>query len=128
MPHPGEFEGIISRSGIWTPADASGAGLVLTNLVGRWVLMGNLVWVYASFAYPGNASGANATVSLPFVSSDKGAVMPFVCDNANARLGLIGAGVANMVIFPGGAFVPIINSALGGNTFVGSAMYQINPP
>jgi hypothetical protein len=55
---------IIPTYGTWTPADGSGAGLVLappTN--GSYAKYGRLVFLWAQVIYPTTSHGANAKVS-----------------------------------------------------------------
>jgi hypothetical protein len=56
---------------VWTPADASGAGLVFTSVDCRYTLTGNMVTAYISLTYPATANGSNVLISgLPFVVAD----------------------------------------------------------
>jgi hypothetical protein len=47
----------------WTPADGSGASLVFTNVSASYTQIGNMVFAYASLAYPTTASGSPAALA-----------------------------------------------------------------
>jgi hypothetical protein len=47
----------------WTPADGSGSSLVFANVSASYTQIGNMVFAYASLAYPTTASGAPAALS-----------------------------------------------------------------
>lgn len=51
-----------SSNGSWTPVDVSGASLSLASVSAQWTRVGNLIFAYASFAYPSTANGANAVI------------------------------------------------------------------
>lgn len=54
----------------WTPADGSGAGLVLTITEAEATKIGNRVFGHCYVTYPVTASGANALISgLPYSAS-----------------------------------------------------------
>ena len=57
--------------GLWTPVDASGAGLVFVNPLGRYMKIGPFVFFSGIFTYPGTADGSNATIGgLPYTASN----------------------------------------------------------
>lgn len=56
--------------GTWTPVDASGAGLVLTNYGARYTRVGSFVSITGLIAYPATANTANAQIGgLPYAAS-----------------------------------------------------------
>jgi hypothetical protein len=56
-----------TASGLWTPVDASGAGLTLSIQDAYWYRIGDLIQAFGQFVYPVTADGAGATISgLPF--------------------------------------------------------------
>jgi len=53
--------------GTWTPVDASGASLALTNTSGQYVKIGQMVLVSGRADYPSTADGSTAFIGgLPF--------------------------------------------------------------
>lgn len=57
----------IQTTGTWTPIDSSGAALTFTSVNAGYTKIGNMVFAYASLAYPSTASGATALIGgLPF--------------------------------------------------------------
>jgi hypothetical protein len=65
------------EEGTWTPADASGAGLTLANVAGRYVKIGRMVFASARFDYPSTANGTAASISG----------LPFTCNNSDGSRG-----------------------------------------
>lgn len=58
--------------GSWTPADASGAGLVFTGVSAAYTKTGNMVCVYGVWTYPSTANGSAASISgLPFAPANQ---------------------------------------------------------
>lgn len=114
-------------SGTWTPADGSGAGLVLTVTDARYVKHDTLVIASARITYPVTASGAQATLSgLPFAvnanqSSRQGNVS---YSDAAAALFIVpdaGASTAKFFAIGGGAAA---NSAVSAATVFFQLIYQ----
>lgn len=61
--------GLTQLSGVFTPTDASGAGLSFTSATGSYVRIGSMVYVAMTVIYPTTANGANAAIGgLPFVA------------------------------------------------------------
>jgi len=88
----------VFQSGLWTPIDTSGAGLVFTGAQGGFTLIGNLCFARASLTYPATASGLNASIGgLPFPISNSGqAAAAFAFQNRSAAsVAATGFGVAN---------------------------------
>ena len=53
--------------GIWTPIDASGQGLTLSNTASNYIRVGNMVYIQAWLSYPSNSNSSAAKVGgLPF--------------------------------------------------------------
>lgn len=58
------------EEGTWTPADASGAGLVFTSVSGNYVKIGQIVFISGGCIWPATANGGGAAVGgLPFTSA-----------------------------------------------------------
>lgn len=56
---------------VWVPTDASGAGLVFSDVQARYNLNDTLVTVYFSLVYPTTADGSNAIIQgLPYTSAN----------------------------------------------------------
>ena len=53
------------EEGVWTPTDASGAGLTLTTARGYYTKVGRLVTASAEIQWPATASTLPAQVTLP---------------------------------------------------------------
>lgn len=59
------------QEGTWTPADASGAGLVFPVATGRFTRIGRLVYIQATVQYPVTANANTAFIlGLPFTSAN----------------------------------------------------------
>lgn len=105
--------GVISAANIttgsWTPADASGAGLIFPAFEGKYVLLkGIWVIIYMSVTYPTTASALQAKISgLPFAAVNRSI-------GNQASFGLFG--VAQV-----GAYVLQNTSTLVFNAFSGAA-------
>jgi len=83
------------EEGTWTPVDASGAGLSLTGSSGRYVKIGNTVFVNAYVNYPVTSNGAAVSFGgLPFTVANIDA-------NHAGNIGLNGTGKANLFPFVG---------------------------
>lgn len=78
---------IVQTIGTWTPTDASGAGLTLTEHNGGYTQIGNMVHAYAEITYPSTASGSNALIGgLPVtVANSTYARQCFVTSNGSAQ-------------------------------------------
>ncbi len=62
----------LQTTGVWTPIDTSGAALTLTSVSGGYTVIGNMVFAYASFAYPVTADGSGAQIGgLPFTVANQ---------------------------------------------------------
>ena len=83
------------EEGTWTPVDASGAGLSLTGSSGRYVKIGNTVFVNAYVNYPVTSNGAAVSFGgLPFTVANIDA-------NHAGNIGLNGTGRTNLFPFVG---------------------------
>lgn len=118
----------LQQVGSWVPADASGAGLVITVANANWVRQGRLVIARARISYPVTASGASALLSgLPFttgvgeaqrqgfVSYSDAAVSLYLVPNTSVQ-------TMNFFVNPGGANAT--NTQLSGRVIFLSAMYE----
>tara|TARA_B100000768_G_scaffold181053_1_gene202691 strand:- start:699 stop:1517 length:819 start_codon:yes stop_codon:yes gene_type:complete len=62
------------EEGVWTPNDASGAGLTLTGVVGNYTKIGNTVFASGLVTYPSTADGSSVKIGgLPFTSANNNA-------------------------------------------------------
>jgi hypothetical protein len=117
------------EQGDWTPADASGAGLVITVNSTRVLKHEDLVIASCRIAYPVTASGANASLSgLPFtvenleasrqgfISYSSSAVSLFLLPTANSKQ-------INFFVNPGGAAAT--NAQLSGATLIFTVIYSV---
>lgn len=124
------FNDIIGQpsDAIWTPTDASGAGLVLSLAHPTYVRIGKLGIACAVFSYPATADGTNSKIGgFPFVCRD--------IDDARSVLvaySTVGTGVYFLMDrgFNTGAFYKLdgtnyTNANLSGKTFVIQAMVFI---
>lgn len=112
----------------WTPADGSGAGLVMQNPVGKFVV-GNTVSGVFSLAYPITANGSPAKLaglpirSLP-LSANAQAVTVSYTDVGFPLYGLIDQG-ANTVSWYKNTGVAVTNAELSGKHLRGSFSYIV---
>lgn len=64
---------LVGSRQVWTPTDASGAGLVLAVTMAQYVQIGPLVAAFAHFTYPATSNGAQAQIGgLPVVVAVSG--------------------------------------------------------
>ena len=70
-----QIDGTLPQYGNWTPADASGAGLTLTQTSAAiYVKIGRWVWASFNLVYPTTADGTPTLLGgLPFVPTGSGA-------------------------------------------------------
>ena len=118
------------EEGIWTPTDASGAGLTLS--VGgtpRYVKIGRFVFFNVGLiTYPSTANGSGASVGgLPFtVDSNNHGTLSFVATTANASAGLSVANTTTIFFYANGTTSPSTNANLSGAQIYGiSGCYQV---
>jgi hypothetical protein len=118
------------EEGIWTPTDASGAGLTLS--VGgtpRYVKIGRFVFFNVGLiTYPSTANGSGASVGgLPFtVDSNNHGTLSFVATTANASAGLSVANTTTIFFYVNGTTSPSTNANLSGAQIYGiSGCYQV---
>jgi len=75
------------ETGTWTPTDASGAGVTLTNNYSRYIKIGNSVTVIAYITYGSNSSGSSAQIGgLPFSGVSNGYATGVVSTNVSAAI------------------------------------------
>jgi hypothetical protein len=66
----GQVDDVVNTIGAWTPVDTSGAGLVFQTPLGRFCLIGRVLYVWASLLYPTTSSGAPASIGgLPYANA-----------------------------------------------------------
>lgn len=71
----------------WTPADASGAGLVFANVDAQYVQIGNMVHVYFFLTFPSTADGTQILISglpVPVPNVNRAIVAAILTTNAGA--------------------------------------------
>lgn len=115
-----------SAVGNWTPTDGSGAGLVMDNPVGKYVV-GNVVVGTFSLAYPVTANGSAAKISgLPVraipLSSNSQSLSISYTDVGFDIYGLIEQG-GTTVTFYKNTGVAVTNAELSGKHLRGSFSY-----
>ncbi|SRR6266404_5673230 len=116
-------------TGAWTPADNSGAALTFTSVSANYTQIGNMIFAYASWTYPANASGASASISgLPVASANANyAQVPSVVDtSASITGGLVCVPVKNTTTANfdvGTPFGPATNLQLSGATIATVIVY-----
>ena len=108
-------------SGVWTPVDASGAGLVFTFASGAWHKHDRMVYFTLQVIYPSNVNGLAAKIGgLPYV----------IQSNAGGAHGY-GPGMAWYVTANGTVISPLnrttglphINGDMSGSNFIVSGSY-----
>lgn len=92
------------EEGTWTPTDASGAGLVFTDVAGNYTKIGNCVTAAFTVTYPATANANNARISLPFNSVAGNNNTGFFMTLTNS--GLSSTGITN------GSFLQFYDNAL----------------
>jgi len=121
------------EEGTWTPTDASGAGLSLSNTSGNcfYTKVGRTVTVTFRLTYPSTASGSTAVVGgLPFLSIDASVNVNAVCfGEQNFSAGAMGLLQDNALTFifltTNGTSVTVhTNASVSTKDFRGSATYQ----
>lgn len=113
--------------GTWTPTDASGAGLTLTNeTTATYTRIGRLVTARFEVLYPATANGANMTIGgLPFTNSaTMGAVTIGLTEYLSAVTMYVVPSATTMVMATFGN-VAITNAGLSGKRIRGIAMYYV---
>lgn len=114
----------------WTPADASGAGLLFTGVSGATSQTCGIVTVFGSLTYPINIDPSQATIGLPEVAADQGyaqAPAAIYAPGATTLMLLVpvpGINRAKFVRADSGA--PITNAMLSGLSISFMAQYPAN--
>lgn len=115
-----------SSTGNWTPADASGAGLVLATVSANYTQHEKTVIARCAFTYPVTASGSNASINgLPFnTSNNQGACQAFISyHNVGSQIFALPDANSATVRFYNSAGANIINSALSGKNIYMTVLY-----
>jgi hypothetical protein len=116
-------------TGVWTPADNSGALLAFTGVSANYTRIGNMIFAYATWTYPVNASGVAASISgLPVAAANAAyAQVPSVADtSASITGGLVLVPVQNTATANfdvGTPFGPATNLQLSGATIAVMLIY-----
>ena len=117
------------EEGTWTGTDASGAGLSITFVGGRYTKIGRLVYVSAeTITYPVTASTASATLGgLPFTNGPQNAgAVALITTNVNANRALVAANATTAFFYPTSSAAISTNAQLSNTIIYGfSATYQI---
>jgi hypothetical protein len=116
---------------VWTPADASGAGLVFTSVDCRYTLTGNMVTAYISLTYPATANGSNVLISgLPFVvANNQSALSVAAVVTTAAKVCCVRANnnSSNFDILNMSGATNVINSDLTGKSIRATLTYPFYP-
>ena len=117
------------EEGTWTGTDASGAGLSIAFVGGRYTKVGRLVYVSAeTITYPVTASTASATLGgLPFTNGPQNAgVAALITTNVNANRALVVASTTTAFFYPTSSAANSTNAQLS-NTIIYAfaATYQV---
>jgi hypothetical protein len=113
------------EEGAWSPADASGAGLVLTNGVCRYTKIGRVVTANFNTAYPVNANGTTVAFGgLPFSNKGNASVnVGFTSSATVARTGITEDESTYSRLYST-SNVALLNSDLSGVTIRGTIVYE----
>jgi hypothetical protein len=113
------------EEGTWTPTDASGAGLSITNNSARYTKVGRQVSLVGSITYPVTANGSNAQIGgFPFTSG----ATPIPCSIGYQTVALAlmslmnGSGTAASFFTPG---ANVTNATMSGATVIFTATYFV---
>jgi|SRR5262245_46495983 len=116
-------------AGTWTPTDASGAGLVLAGVGGRYIALGTgVLFVTAHFSYPTTSSPANAKIGgLPFPvgsaeGNDDALVLGYT--NIGSPMSILALGGSSTIGFFALDGTAKTNTHLSGKTFGIAGIYR----
>jgi hypothetical protein len=117
------------EEGTWTGTDASGAGLSITFVGGRYTKIGRLVYVSAeTITYPVTANTAGATLGgLPFTNGGQNTgVAALVTTNVNANRALVLANTTTAFFYSTSTLTASTNAQLSSAIIYGfAAVYQV---
>jgi hypothetical protein len=109
--------------GTWTPSDASGAGLVFSNPLGKVCLMGHLVYIWASLVYPVTSNGATVNIGgLPYISA-VGFTSGFYQTFGITHSFHLPADAANILVLHPTTFAQRTNAEMSGQTITFAGAY-----
>jgi hypothetical protein len=113
------------EEGIWTPVDASGAGLTFANGVCRYTKIGRIVTANFNTTYPSTANGSTVLYGgLPFNNKGFASVnIGFTSSATVARTGYTDDESTYCLLFST-SNVALINSDLSGVTIRGTIVYE----
>lgn len=125
---PQNFPGL--EQGVWTPTDASGAGLAFVTAQGHYIKREDLVIARFNITYPITASGvANLVGGLPFTlnatESNRQGFVTF--QNTGAGVQLIPNASATTFSFRNLAGAAFTNVGISTFTFYGTVIYLVIP-
>lgn len=117
---------ILSATGNWTPADASGAALSLTvSTAGKYAKIGPMVFATAGITYPSTASGLATLISgLPYVSDVQGALTIYYTTYGSADITGLVVASASQIAFYNHTGVALTNANLSLKGVFFMAMYR----
>ncbi len=113
------------EEGAWTPADASGAGLVLVNGACRYTKIGRIVTANFNTTYPVTVNGTTVAFGgLPFINKGFASVnIGYTTSATVGRTGLTDDGSTYSRLYST-SNVALINSDLSGVTIRGTIVYE----
>lgn len=123
--------GAVAQTGpaAWTPADGSGAGLAFASVSANYTQIGNMVFAYATWAYPATIDATAASISgLPVtVGNANYAEVPCIATTtASITGGLVLKAIKNTTTAKfdiGTPFGPVTNAQLSGATITVILIY-----
>lgn len=116
------------EEGLWTPTDASGAGLSFTLATGHYVKVGRWIFIEAALTYPATGNGSNALIgSFPFASDTgpQGWAIPFGYNDSSASLvSYLPVSATGLFIYTAGGNTRRTNANLSSSTIMMNGFYR----
>lgn len=112
--------------GPWTPADASGAGLVFTGISAEYIEVGDLIWVSVQLTYPATANGSPAAIGgLPVNSANQNYAKSFslILGGSVNCAAFLSANSPTLSVLNLNGSASITNAQLSGDTIVFNIWY-----
>jgi hypothetical protein len=93
--------GVEGVAALWTPIDASAAGLTFTNVNTEYTKIGNMVFAYGRLSFPTTGDTNPVQIGgLPFAAApNQFGGVPFLISNNSLSFGTYGLTSANSTIF-----------------------------
>lgn len=114
------------QEGVWTPTDASGAGLTLSTGVCRWTKIGRIVTANFNLTYPTTANSASTVIGgLPFLNKGNAAVNIGYTTVSTLVRGLTADDERYFLWYKADGSRPI-NSDLSGANIKGTIVFETN--